>query len=264
VKARKTAAHSLDELEVSVMECKHLGGFVCSDHIMLIISWACRSIAAGRQKLVRSLELSLKAIVVITVIGLTSPRAQAEEYRHHEAHEHGVAHLNVAVEGSNLYIEFTSPAANIVGFEHHPSTQEQKVAIQKAIEKLKAGETLFILPPGAEGQFVKSTVDTDIVEDFEHESDAARTDEHGESHKEAHTDTNYREEEHEADKNEHERHSEFKADYRFVCKSPEKLDHMDVMLFRLFPGIEKIEVQLLTATKQTALELTAKNSRVAF
>jgi len=55
-----------------------------------------------------------------------------------------------------------------------------------------------------------------------------------------------------------------KAEYHFVCKKPEKLLSIDVMLFSVFPGIEQIKVQLLTDTKQTALELTAKKKKISF
>ena len=45
---------------------------------------------------------------------------------------------------------------------------------------------------------------------------------------------------------------------------PEKLTHIDVKLMNTFPGIEHIEVQLLTGTKQTAMELTAKKNKIRF
>lgn len=38
--------------------------------------------------------------------------------------------------------------------------------------------------------------------------------------------------------------------------------YIDVLLFRVFPGIEHIEVQLLTGTRQTAMELTASKSQI--
>jgi hypothetical protein len=200
---------------------------------------------------------------VSTVLGLNLLAIQATEFRHHEAHEHGVAHMNVAFEGYELYIEFISPAANIVGFEHHPRTEEQKSAVKKAMATLTAGEMLFVLSPGAEGSLVASTVNTDIEKDSEHESGQAHAHEQDESPKATEHDKQRRHKEHnEAD--ERERHSEFKAEYHIVCKQPEKLAHMDVMLFGTFPGIEHIEVQLLTATKQAALKLTAKDNKISF
>jgi hypothetical protein len=62
----------------------------------------------------------------------------------------------------------------------------------------------------------------------------------------------------------HERHSDFKAKYHFICNQSEELAYLDVMLLRVFPGIERIEVQILTDTGQTAKELTAKDYRITF
>jgi hypothetical protein len=82
---------------------------------------------------------------LLAIVIIFSGTIQAEEKRLHGAHEHGVANLNIAVEGNNVYIEFTRSAANIVGFEHHPRTHEQKDAVKDAVEKLLKGDALFIL-----------------------------------------------------------------------------------------------------------------------
>jgi hypothetical protein len=199
-------------------------------------------------------KFMLKCLIsgLFALVLIFSGTVQAEEKRHHEAHEHGVAHLNVAVEGDNIYIEFTSPAANIVGFEHHPRTNEQKDAVKDAVTKLQKGDALFLLTAKSDSQLVKSSVDTDIDKDAGHHSES----EHAHEEKE-----HYDKEHGEAD--EHERHSEFKAEYHFVCKKPDKLSQIDVKLFSIFPGIEHIEVQLLSKTKQTAMELTAKKNKIA-
>jgi hypothetical protein len=182
---------------------------------------------------------------VVFVLGVHVLEAQVEPTRRHEAHEHGVAQLNVATQGAELYLEFVSPAANIVGFEHPPRTDEQRAAVQEAVEILKDGEALIVLPAGAECRLAESMIDTDIDSDPSSEPEGAHQHEH-----------------HATD--EHQRHSEFTAEYRFVCKQSQKLGHMDVMLFHSFPGIERIEVQLLTGTKQAALELTVKKNRIPF
>jgi hypothetical protein len=175
----------------------------------------------------------------------------AAEYRHHEAHKHGVASLNIAVEGNHLYIEFSSPAANIVGFEHHPRTHAQKEAVKDAVAQLQEANALFILSAGSESRLVTASVDTDIDEEAgEHstsEHDHADDGHHDNVHREAH---------------EHERHSEFKARYHFVCKKPKRLSQIDVRLFSVFPGIEHIEVQVVSETKQIAMELTAKKHKI--
>ena len=210
----------------------------------------------------KCLQISLSLIAFMIAIGATSPFLLAEESRHHEAHEHGIAHLNVALEGNDLYIELISPAANIVGFEHHPRTSEQKAAVKNAIESLKKGEDLFVLPPAARGKFVKTTVHTNIESHSDNDHGDDHTHEHDSSSKEKDDDQHAHAADHQGD--EPERHSEFKAEYKIVCQQPQKLEHIDAMLFRVFPGIERVKVQLLSDTRQKALELTAAQHKIKF
>ena len=165
----------------------------------------------------------------------------------------------MALEDNELLIEFISPAANITGFEHQPKTEQQKIAVNEAIETLKAGEKLFVMPPSAGSSLIKSNVDTELESHAEHESE----DKHNHGSSDHHAEKEKHDKEHHKE-DEHEQHSEFKAVYRFACKNPDKLTHIDVKLFRIFEGIEHIEVQLLTPTKQTALELTKDNDKIEF
>ena len=111
---------------------------------------------------VSGLVVTIGVFAIVFVLSVLVLKAQAEHSRRHEAHEHGMAHLNVAVEGADLYLEFISPAANIVGFEHPPRTDAQKTTVRKAIATLKDGEALIILPAGAQCRLAKCIVDTDI------------------------------------------------------------------------------------------------------
>ena len=187
-------------------------------------------------------------LVFLQIVAVQTVRAG--EKRQHEAHEHGVAHLNVALEGSNLAIEFSSPAANVVGFEHPPRTQAQRDRVKEAKKILEAAETLFRLPAKVQARLAKSSVDTNI------DRDSADASEGEHAHKQAKVDHDH--------EHGHEPHSDFKAEYHFICTKPDKLAYLDVMLFQVFPGIEHIEVQILTDTGQTARELNAKDYRITF
>ena len=205
----------------------------------------------------RCLILALFSSVIISL----GP-VQAEKKRHHGAHEHGVAHLNVAIEGNNIYIEFFSPAVNIVGFEHHPRTHEQKNAVKDAVNKLKNGASLFLLSARSESYIVNSSVETDIDKDADHTSESEHDHDPAEKGHHGEVEHEHAEKEHSQD-HEHESHSEFEAEYHFTFKKPGKLSQIDVRLFSVFPGIEHIEVQLLKETKQTAMELTAKKYTIS-
>ncbi len=203
-----------------------------------------------RARLVARDGWSILVLLFLTVI-IQSNLLHAEEYRHHEAHEHGVASMNIAVEGNNLYIEFSSPAANIVGFEHHPRTQAQKETVQDALKQLQSAKALFILSAGAQSQLLSAAAETDIDDEPDHHAAS----EHGQAKGE-----HYEKKPYAAD--EHERHSEFKARYHFICKKPGRLSEIEVGLFRVFSGIERIEVQLVSETKQAAMELTARMYKI--
>ena len=217
-----------------------------------------------KKALLRNHILAAWMLGFVFILAATSSSTWAGEQRHHDAHVHGIAHLNAAVEGTSIHLEFTSPSANIVGFEYQPRTPEQKDSVRNAIEKLEDGSTLFMPSPEAQCRLSKSSVKTDIEHHDGHDADA--------EHKHEHEKDTHHEKEHEHEKdehhkeheNEHARHSEFHSEYQFVCKNPGKLSQMDVMLIQSFPGIEHIEVQLLTEKKQTAQELTAKNHRIKF
>jgi len=230
-----------------------------------------------KKPLFRNHILSVWILAFAIMLAAASSRTQAAEQRHHDAHEHGVAHLNAAVEGTDLHLEFTSPAANIVGFEHEPRTPAQKEGVRNAIEKLKDGSKLFIPSPEAQCRLSKYSVKTDIEHDADHDEDADHEkeyrhekDAHHEKERENEEDAHHGKGEdddqghHEAPEDEHARHSEFHSEYRFVCRNPAKLSQLDVMLIQAFPGIEHIQVQLLTETKQSAQELTARSHRIRF
>ena len=82
--------------------------------------------------------------VVASLLMLTGVTAAQQS-----AHVHGIATLNLAMEGDELEIEFVSPAGNIVGFEHEAVTAGERRAIRDAIEQLKKGNELFDLPLAA-------------------------------------------------------------------------------------------------------------------
>jgi hypothetical protein len=201
---------------------------------------------------------ALPALLVAAMfLVLSASPSLAAEQRQHEAHEHGAANLNIAVEGDELFMEFSSPAINLVGFEHPPRTNDQKKAVKDAIKMLEEGSKLFVLPAGSKGRLVEAEVETDIEKGAGHEDESG----HGHAEEEEYGDEHGEGEGHHDDED---HHSEFEAHYRFKLGKPGKLDRIDVNLFKIFPSIDHIEVQIVTESKQTSMELTASQTRVLF
>ena len=59
----------------------------------------------------------LKSLALLCATPLCAA-AEGELFEEHLAHEYGVATLEIAVDASRLALQFSSPAMNLLGFEH--------------------------------------------------------------------------------------------------------------------------------------------------
>lgn len=192
----------------------------------------------------------LHAVVFVAPMVLVAPWVSAAEehdhdyeHRQHGAHVHGIGALNLALEGKEVHIELDSPAANIVGFEHAPSSEADHAALDEAVEKLKAGDQLFSFNAEAGCRMEEVKVSSGLLDEG-HEEHAA---EHEHEH------------EHEG-----ETHADIEAVYHFECEVPGELIQLTVELFEAFPATEKLNMQYVIETKQGSKELTATNHIVRF
>lgn len=101
------------------------------------------------------------------VVSLTclawSPWVQA-----HRAHVHGVAQLEVAVDGERMDVTLYGPQDNAVGFEHAPRTQTQKKAVADMQQRLQQADRWFLTNPEARCQVQAQDAETDREHDDEH------------------------------------------------------------------------------------------------
>lgn len=161
-----------------------------------------------------------------------------EEHASLDAHEHGVASLNVALDGQTLEIQLQSPAMNLVGFEHEAKSEADKAKVAAARQHLEQPQALFALPIEAKCALQDSELDSPLFGGHAHE-EHEHADEHG--------------------------HSDIDASYRFACANAEALQTLELgSFFGTFPGTEKLEVQLIGPSGQQGAELTPSNSRLSF
>ncbi len=105
-------------------------------------------------------------------------------------------------------------------------------------------------------------------DEHKHDKEEHAHDEHEDEHKDEHAHEKH-EDEHKHDKDEHahgeheehademeESHSEVHAMYEFHCENPDALKAIQVHLMREFKTIAELDVQMVTATRQTSSELT--------
>ena len=66
------------------------------------------------------------------------------------AHEHGIARLGLAVDGTRLTVDLELPAESVFGFERAPRSAEERATVAAALERLQTGGArLIAFPDGA-------------------------------------------------------------------------------------------------------------------
>lgn len=186
-------------------------------------------------------------LALLVAIAAAQP-ISAEETRQLDAHEHGVGELNIAMDGTEIAMEFHAPGSDIVGFEYEAESAEDLAAIEAAMATLSDPLKLFAVPDGAGCAATKASVvllgDEDHDEHDDHGHDDHGHDDHGhEDHAEA---------EHGDDAG----HTEFKAEYSLTCANASALTAIAFPYFELFPNAREVEVQLATPAGAQAFEVT--------
>lgn len=149
------------------------------------------------------------------------------------AHVHGVARLQVAIDGEHLTLEFTSPLDNLVGFERAPRTDKERSALKNMMARLQQPEALFI--PSPEARCARTAVQIDMPFNAKPAAKA------GESE-----------------------HAALTAEVVFKCERAQNLRGLSVAIFDAFPGLKRIEAQVAGAKKQVAARLTARDRQLAW
>lgn len=185
------------------------------------------------------MRLPFLLVPVLVALAPLSTAANEHKHEHHEhehslaAHVHGLATLNIALEGQHLELQLDSPAMNIVGFEYQPSSAADKKTVADAERTLKNEQLLFKLSQDAQCVLSAVSIDNDVVDE---NNRATHYDKHDAEHQ----------------------HSDIQVSYTFTCAKPNKLTSIDLAgFFKAFPLTEKIHLQLVTAETQQGAEMSA-------
>lgn len=161
-----------------------------------------------------------------------------------DKHVHGEAELFVAIEGEQVLIELETPADNILGFEHKPSTDAQKQLLQDRLALLQQYSNVLAFNDGNCKQ-IKSEV----------ESPFEAHDDHGHHEHHKHHDDKH----HNEDK-----HSNFHINYSLTCVNASVIASAKITAFQLFEGFKTIQVNWLTASQQGSSKTTKNKTTVYF
>lgn len=157
--------------------------------------------------------------------------AEKHEHRHHQAHVHGAATLNIAFEKLQGRIEFKAAADGVVGFEHQATNAKDKKILNDTISKFELNITKMIqIEPSLECVISKEKID------LVGEADA---------------------QDKKSDKQVHGQHSDFIANYNVTCKK-EIIGSNIILDFTQFPKLKDLDVTLLADEIQKTAEIKGK------
>jgi hypothetical protein len=173
----------------------------------------------------KTLSISLLGIFLFIADPVT-----AAEKRHAEAHVHGVAEINIVVEGKKVTVEFSTPAEGLMGFEHEAKTDAEKKKRDAALKLIndKFSEMVILeRKPGCRAEGGKVTIVRSDADDGEDKKRGQ------EDHKKSGE------------------HREVRATFNFQCQTNPVGSRVQFAVTKLFPDIHELKVQVLSDAKQT-------------
>lgn len=158
----------------------------------------------------------MKTLAVVPLLAaLAAPCLAAQR-----PHEHGVVHLDVAVEARRITLMLDSPLDNLVGFERAPRNDAEHLQVDAALARLREADTLFVISPAAQCKLVKVDLESAALKlGTPPEPDAGG-------------------------------HADIGAGITFDCADARRAGAIDVALFGAYPRIQRIEVQAVTPKGQ--------------
>ena len=150
-----------------------------------------------------------------------------------QAHQHGVAKLDIAVQATQLTLQLESPLDNLLGFERAPRTDAERKQADAVVATLKAGDTMFKIDPAAGCKLATVELSSSALKlgqpDPADEKDG---------------------------------HADIDGSYEFNCTDATKAAYVDVGLFA-FPRLQRLQVQVATPRGQFKRDLKRPTARIA-
>jgi hypothetical protein len=156
--------------------------------------------------------------------------ASTAEKRHAEGHVHGIAEINIVVEGKKIVVEFRTPTEGVMGFEHEAKSDAEKKKRDAAIKRVndRFNElVVFDKKFGCQSQAGKVAI-------VHSDSSNGKDKKHGQGeHKKS------------------AEHREVRATHNFECQKDPAGSRVRFGVTKMFPEIQEIKVQVLNDAKQS-------------
>jgi hypothetical protein len=157
----------------------------------------------------------------------------------HKAHSHGVAQLEVAVDGPTITLKLTSPLDSLVGFERAPRNDAERGQVRSMAQALRSGNQ-FVPTPAARCRLDRVELTSPVLapELLGQSGPAPSTGKPADEH------------------------AELDGTFVFRCEDAKALQGLDVMMFDHFKRLRRLDTQVAGPKGQSALKLTSKSRQV--
>jgi hypothetical protein len=194
-------------------------------------------------------------IVAMTVFELALPACAHES----GAHVHGRAALEVAIDGAAVQINLNSPLDNLLGFERAPQNKKELQAVETMALRLHQAENLFIFTSAAQCRVQSANLSSSLLSPdlltfpFNSGKGADKNTDKNSSASRAAPSTSTTL----ADA-----HGELEATWHFQCVQPQALQGLDVRLFQVFPGLQRLDAAVAAPKGQSSAKLSPQSTRL--
>ncbi len=179
--------------------------------------------------------MNKKKIFSLSILLHTAILAWAQ----HDAHEHGVAEMQIIIENTHAEIVLHIPGSDFIGFEHKNLNEEEKKLIHNTIESLEQSDSDLISFRTMNRMEVH--LDELHVNDEEHREEQGDEDLHLDDAE----------------------HAEYELHFNYSMEDSSKLRDLELeSLFRAFPTLSEIHWIMINSFEQSAGEATPSDSRI--
>ncbi len=178
------------------------------------------------------------------------PLVEGERLGTPGAHEHGIARLGLAVDGTRLTVDLQLPAESVFGFERAPRSAQERATAAEALDRLRTGGAgLLAFPDGV--TCALDSAEVQVPEGLEGD-DAGEDQQPHEDEGHQHEDEGH---EHEDEGHEHEDEGLQHEDVRLLASltcSGEPLGPASLQFADLLPDVVQVDLTVFTAAGEAA------------
>jgi hypothetical protein len=154
-------------------------------------------------------------------------------------HSHGVARLQVAVDGPTITVELQSPLESLVGFERAPRNDAERGQVRAMAQALRAG-TQFVPTPAARCRLDRVELASPVLApELLGQSGPAPS-----AGKAA------------------DEHAELDGTFVYRCEDAKALQGLEVMMFDYFKRLRRLDAQIAGPKGQSAQKVTSRSRQV--